>query len=50
MLNYNNINFTTNNTKHDYNTGWDMGSPKEGAAREWEAFLAEDAGVPGRGL
>ena len=31
-----------------YNSGWDLGSTKEGAGGEWEGVLAEDAGVRGR--
>ena len=42
---------STNLYKHYklYNSGWDLGSTKEGADRELEGVSEEDAGVPGRG-
>ena len=44
-----NIIATTNIIKQYYNSGWDLGTAKEGADREREGVLAEDARVRGRG-
>ena len=37
------------NVEHDNNSGWDLGSTKEGAARERKGILGEDARVRGLG-
>ena len=45
----NDDNGATNIIKHNFNSGWDLCSTKEGADRERERVSDDDAGVRGRG-